>query len=172
MLHNQVCGKHSLETVLSLSGWQSQSISHRRQINKIMPMKVPTKSEMCLCVCVCVPVYEATKKQTWQHSGWHWLGLRVITVTVECNFHIFPETFSFLKEIYFPWNELSHKYLIKVCTSFCDQRKKSGCVYPFWPSSRRPASLNASVRLPSVGCRFFIELGRLPAAPFYLRTLE
>lgn len=135
-------------------------------------MNVPTKSEMC----VCVSVYEATKKQTWQHSGWHWLGLRLITVTVECNFHIFflffPETFSILKEIYFPWNELSHKYLIKVCTFILRSKKgKSACVYPLQPRSRRPASPNACARLPSVECGSFTDLRRFPAALLHLRDV-
>lgn len=87
-------------------------------------------------------------------------------------FLFFPETFSILKEIYFPWNELSHKYLIKVCTFILRSKKgKSACVYPLQPRGWRPASPNACARLPSVECGSFTDHRRFPAALLHLRNV-
>lgn len=44
--------------------------------------------------------YEATKQQILQHSGWHWLALRLIIPAVECNFYIFSGAISIWFVVY------------------------------------------------------------------------
>lgn len=69
--------------------------------------------------------HKATDIATFGNYVWHWLALRLIIATVECNFHILTKTFSYPREIIL--RELSSVANISVYFVFYSVIKGESC---------------------------------------------